>query len=527
MIHGSDLRHFLRSSMVAVARLHNRVVLFAAGCVLLLSGWMVALVAVSRSLFLENDESFTVSCLDLTPLQMLHAVGADGTPPLHYMAVKAWSCVAGNDIASLRILSVALIAASLPLAFKLANYCVVGRSMPGWIAVVLTASAANIVVQATTARFYALAVVLVLLSHNALLDFLASGRRPAYWGIVAGLAMLAHHFALFSFIGQIGFVAGLVFVERRNNRDYAHLMRGLGVALTGAFATYSWWLPVFILQAKEVHADFWIPPINGEWTLHVLSYVMLSTTGLPVAIIGIALFAAVCFARIGCARKTQEPEGELGALNARRIDWYLLTQFVSPFVFCIGISILSGRSVLQERYLVMCQVSWVCLLARALGEGEMIAIKWIGVIVLCCTATVGVFHDVSLRRQKSLGAAESLKYLEAACLPSDVVITKSAWDLNVCRYYLGRHRHEVRLVQATVPITTNFGHQGHLSVLKREDMFILDDLGANSRWRRVLLWNGAESTERARLPPAYVKIGTRCFGEDDSAAFDVDEYAVK
>jgi hypothetical protein len=514
--------------MRSIVKPQNRAVLTIVGCILAFFVWVVFLIVVSGSLFLENDESFTVRAIRAPPLEMLKAVGADGTPPLHYIVLKAWSCFAGNDIAWLRLLSIVSAAASLPLVFRLANRCTVGSSAPGWIAVVLSASAANIIVQAITARFYAMALFLILLSHITLLDFVASGKRPACWGIVAGLAMLAHHFALFSFLGQIGFVTALVFVERHRHRDYTPLLRGLCLALAAAFAVYSWWLPVFICQAREVHADFWIPPINGEWVLHVLAYVMLSTTGMPAAIVGIALFVAVIFVRAGFNRMQRREEVQWGALNRQSVDLYLLIQFVLPFACCIGISFLTGRSILQERYLVMCQVSWICLLARAIGEGKPVRLKMFGLVALCSTAIIGIFHDISLRSQRTRGGVESLAFIKEHWLPSDKVITGNGWDLNVCRYYLSRAscaQGEVLLIQGSAPITTNFGHQGHLSVLDREEIFVPD--GLELRSHRVWVWSGAEATQCPSLPPAYVKIGTHRFGKDGLTAFNVDEYEVQ
>jgi hypothetical protein len=152
-------------------------------------------------------------------------------PPLYYVLAHLWLAL-GRDEATLRLLSVLLGAAAVPLLGAVG--ALVGGRGVGLAAAWLLAVAPAHVFYSRDARMYPLLVLLCLAGPLALLRALQTG-RARWWAawLLAGLAAMAtHYFALFPLVGQAAYLA---WARRRGGMRLALL----GLAL-GAGALLAW-----------------------------------------------------------------------------------------------------------------------------------------------------------------------------------------------------------------------------------------------------------------------------------------------
>jgi len=198
----------------------------------------------------------------------MDAVGfSESAPPLYYAAAWLWTQVAGTDEVGLRSLSALAGAASVPVAF------LVGRDLRlrgngsiddpmgssidqraqrvGILAAALVAVNPMLVWYSQEARAYALFALLTSLSLLYFVRGLEHGRRRdlTLWGLVSGLALATHYFAIFPIVAE---AAWLLWRRRREAARGAAVLAAFGLLLA----------PLAIHQMSYGHAD-WI----GNFTL--------------------------------------------------------------------------------------------------------------------------------------------------------------------------------------------------------------------------------------------------------------------
>lgn len=175
----------------------------------------------------------------------MDAVGfSESAPPLYYALAWLWVQIAGTGEYGLRSFSALAGVATVPVVFLLAAELRDRRA--GIVAAALVAVNPMLVWYAQEARAYAL---LVLFCSISLLYFVRSLRRGrprdlTLWGLVSGLALATHYFAIFPIAAEA------LWLWLRRGRS---AMRGLLVF--GAFAALL--APLVIHQASYGHAE-WI-----------------------------------------------------------------------------------------------------------------------------------------------------------------------------------------------------------------------------------------------------------------------------
>jgi hypothetical protein len=121
---------------------------------------------------------------------------------------------------------------------------------------------------------------------------------------------------------------------------------GLGTALL-----FAPWLPAFLRQSRGVRESYWISPVG----LASLERALVSWgTGLEPAGVVPRLALVVVW---GVAAWSAWRNGRAGL--------FLATQAAAPWLLAVGLSILSGRPIFLERYLVFAQFSLLVLLGLA------------------------------------------------------------------------------------------------------------------------------------------------------------------
>jgi mannosyltransferase len=184
----------------------------------------------------------------------MDAVGfSESAPPLYYALAWLWTQVTGTAEVGLRSFSALAGVATVPVAYLLGAQLRGQRT--GILAAALVATNPMLVWYAQEGRAYAL---LVLLTSLSLLYFVRAldhgrGRDLTIWGVVSGLALATHYFAIFAIAAE---AAWLLVRHRRN------AMRGL--LIFGAFALAL--APLVIHQASYGHAEW----ISGNSLAHRL-----------------------------------------------------------------------------------------------------------------------------------------------------------------------------------------------------------------------------------------------------------------
>jgi mannosyltransferase len=173
---------------------------------------------------------------------------SESTPPLYYALAWVWTQVTGTGEWGLRSLSAVAGVATVPVAYLLGAE-LRGRRAGLWAAA-LVAVNPMLLWYSQEARAYALLVLLSAVSFLFALRAMRSGRRRdlLWWGLLSGLAVATHYFAVFPILAEI------VLVWRRRGRA---TLPGLGVlaAICAALA------PLAHHQMAIGHAD-WIGNFN-------------------------------------------------------------------------------------------------------------------------------------------------------------------------------------------------------------------------------------------------------------------------
>jgi mannosyltransferase len=273
---------------------------------------------------------------------------ADHNMALYYALLGAWVRLFGHGEIALRSLSVLFFAASVPIAYLLAEALFgqrVARS-----AGLLLACNSMLVHFAQEVRGYMLAVLLLLISGLALVRLLE--RRKLGWalvhGIASGLSLYGHLFALWVAIAQACAVCWLL---RRADSPRGLLLLSQGIA--GSIA-----LPL-LLQAFATGAGqiSWIhrPTWRSAWE----SLVMWSGGGQLLAAAYGAGFLGFSAIALGRSRAARLPES-VG--NVLVLSWWWV-----PIALTFGISLL-WTPIVHPKYLLVIVPALVIGVAVALDR---------------------------------------------------------------------------------------------------------------------------------------------------------------
>jgi hypothetical protein len=396
--------------------------------------------------FLYSDECFTWRVCRLPLLEMLQRVGADTLPPLHFVVLKAWMAMFGDAPWSLRMPSVLAGLACAPAAYFVVKEACRLHPRAAWGAALTMALISLNAVQITHSRIarpYPLAELAGLCATWLLLRALRTARDAAagepvetspsnvcWWiayGAVAGLFCLGHHFAFFTLAAHgvvaLGMAIWLAFKRRR--AFASSTLFGMVTGVLTAVAVYSPWLPVFMAQAQRTTTWFWVPSRGFEATL-VAAYEW--NVGLPPENAWLA--GATLLGLLGAALAL------LG--RATLAGWLFSLMFAAPWLFTLAFSMLSGRPLLQERYLLFANAGMLMLLGGAYCEMRTTALRiaylaMLGWLFLPASAAL-----VSSLPTDAPAMEKAMTSLRSQYRDGDVVTVSLPQTVNIAKYYAHR-----------------------------------------------------------------------------------------
>ena len=238
----------------------------AAGAVLLMTG------ITHESLWF--DEAYTGALVKRSMADIIRITGRDNHPPLYYLALRAFTRVAGNTVFSLRAFSVlgALLLAALgigPVRRALGNRA-------GFIYTILSLIAPIAVSMAQEARMYTWAAFLVTgCALYAYFSLLAN--RTKDWLLFGAFGLAAaytHYYALLAVAVVSAFVFAAMAIKKKR------LLPFLYVA-SAALLAYLPWLVSLSGAVGRVKESYWIPPVTGEVIQKVFTYPFNSKFSIP------------------------------------------------------------------------------------------------------------------------------------------------------------------------------------------------------------------------------------------------------
>ena len=182
------------------------------------------------------DEALSVSIAALPTGALLEALRHDGSPPLYYLVLRAWTAVFGSGDAAVRSLSGVVSVAALAPAWLLGRRA--GGRRAATAALVALASSPFAIRYATEARMYALVVLLSALLGLGLYRAAEPRPRLARAGVAActALLLLTHYWSMF----LLATVAAVLAVRARRPERRAAALGSLAAMGAGALAFLPW-----------------------------------------------------------------------------------------------------------------------------------------------------------------------------------------------------------------------------------------------------------------------------------------------
>lgn len=426
---------------------------------------------------LTSDEAFSWRLTRHPVGELLGRAAQDVHPPFYYLVLDGWVNALGEAPAALRGLSVVAGLLTIALAFALVQEAtrLDGRG-PGLtgaaLAAILIAIHATQVVQGRNARMYALGTALATGSAWLLLRAQRSARRRlawwTAWGLAAAAAVATHYYLSFTIVAQAAWAA----LRRNQPRRMRELVLGGLVALI-AFAP---WAPILWRQLAQVRAAYWIPPLTSKAVAEgVARWALGFDAGgaSPWVAIAVALSLA-------------------SAARTGRAGRFFALQAAAPWAMGVVVSVLMGRPIVLERYMLFAQVFLLCAWAVGLATLEPRGVRTATAAALALLLGSGLVAVVRTYPAEPPALAAAARFLKRQAGSEDLVVVESPRALNKLRYYARQVDGEGLDIRAALPERVPLSpHVSHIVSLTDAEQIAADAVFASGA---PTVWRGREST---------------------------------
>jgi hypothetical protein len=425
---------------------------------------------------LTSDEAFSWRLTRYPGADMLRRASQDVHPPLYYLVLDRWLDLFGDGPSALRGLSVVAGLLTIALAFALVDEAarLDGRRCRtgAVLAALLVAIHATQVVQSRNARMYALGTALAAGGAWLLLRAQrAIGGRWAWWaawGLAAAAAVATHYYLAFTAAAQAAWAAA--------RRERPRRTREVALGALVAVAAFAPWAPALWRQARQVRAEYWIPPIT---TTVLVEGAARWALGIPAG--GASLLVAIAVAA-----------SLLAAARAGRAGRFFAMQAAAPWVLGLVVSLMAGRPIVLERYMLFAQVFLLCAWAVAVARLEPRPLRIAGAAGLVILLGAGLVSTVRDFPAEPPAMANAARFLKRQVGPDDLVVVESPRALNKLRYYARQVDGERLDIRAALPERVPLSpHVSHVVSLADSDAVAVDGVFASAA---ATVWRGREST---------------------------------
>jgi len=401
--------------------------------------------------------------------EIVERLPGDAHPPLYYLVCKVWATFLGDSLVSLRGLAVVFGLAGAAVLCRLtwqtintirgvhpssnpkAGTTATGATLDcsschgaSLFVCALAALSAGQVFAASNARMYALGLLLAMLSAWALWQACQSSSALTFWWPAYALATAAfcytHYFAFFAVAAQAIFVAGFCVFRRA-----VHVAAGWLYACLLVGISYAHWVPIFLAQAGDVEAGWWVPAPTPEVTERLCLQWLSGTEGPE-------LWPARAWLSL------------LGAIIAWTLwrggapAWFFFLQAFVPWVCVIAVYSLGTVSLLQLHYFAFAQAALLGLWGVAWAVLPGWPQRGLLIVVLGLPLVWGL---VEYRRQLPDGPpalAHAAAFVKETYQEGDWFLVEDHRKLNLFRYYTT----EAGLPWLTVKCRLSLFQKGHV-----------------------------------------------------------------
>ncbi|MBN1937737.1 MAG: glycosyltransferase family 39 protein [Anaerolineae bacterium] len=394
--------------------------------------WLIG----SKGLWL--DEAFSVWLARQPWAAMMRwIVQIDQHPPLYYILLHGWIAL-GDGEATIRALSALFSALTIPLIFALGRTLIDGRA--GLLAALLLALSPFHIRFAQETRMYALLAFNAVLSMLAVARLLKAPHVRVWWAIYTvftALTMLTHNTAVLFPIAINGIILSLILAQRLGVETGLALppLKHWLIAQAGVLALWGFWLPAFVIQARGVYAEFWLPPPTWGKIAETLKNFLCAflPDDLGAGHLIWLVYAAVFGLGIYHLRR------RLGTLIL------LLGLFLIPFLGDLLVSL--KRPIFYDRTLIWTTVPLYLLLAAGLTSMRW---RW-SVIQIVLLVILNIFslqrYYVHFEKEEWDKAAA---YVAGQARPDDLLLFNATWVQIPFDYYLDRF--DLQVQERGVPV---------------------------------------------------------------------------
>ncbi|MEM7035412.1 MAG: glycosyltransferase family 39 protein [Bacteroidota bacterium] len=368
---------------------------------------LMLLALVLRLLYISGnpmylDETASVFIAQMTFGDVVEAVARDNNPPLYYVLLHGWMRLAGDGPEAVRLLSVLLSVACVPVVVAIGRRFFNVRV--ALYAAVLFVFSEMLIYYSNEARTYTLVTFLVLLSFHRLLIFLESGqwKDVILLGTFNFLLLMSHYMAGMVMVLQAFAVVAVAWRNWRMIGRFVVVHLGVGLVF---FPWFLYW------QASMMKNVSWVAPTS--WKL--VHFVLLVFSGSKgwLAVFGLLMGLGGPLALIWNwrKRKTKE-ERKAGPSELEKVG--VLALWGLGGMALLGLFSVWVVPAFRENYALFTLPGLLLLLAWIWSEMPLPhALRWTGFVLAVLLMLGG--HNFNMRHQKRWDkVSELLHHLDDA-----------------------------------------------------------------------------------------------------------------
>ncbi|MBC7812466.1 MAG: glycosyltransferase family 39 protein [Burkholderiales bacterium] len=388
---------------------------------------------------LEGDDAFSLALSHNDTGELvsgLMTLRLDVHPPLHFLALKGWTALAGESLLALRLMNILADVLAGALLVRLAGRAFGQRAsilaLALWLPAPLLIYADNLI------RMYALLVPLVTGGALCVVEAPRS-KRAAWWYIgAAGFALAAMWSHILGVVALAAYAAGIIsniFLRIKGDpasRPYKSALMGIGALMVAAVLYLPFALPVLDVyrSGRTLGAEF--SPVNFTSPLEIPGTILATTLAHRalnsplVGLIVLLLFAAGSIWLLSKVRR----------VGARRA----LPLLLMTWVVIIALSVLAwAAGFYKPRYLApfvpLMLATWagIILINIRVGALRQAPLRLVALVILFVVTLTGLVTD--LKRDGRDDWVAAARFVQQRERPGDSIIVIPDWGQEAFRFH--------------------------------------------------------------------------------------------
>ncbi|GAC1412323.1 MAG: glycosyltransferase family 39 protein [Candidatus Doudnabacteria bacterium] len=471
------------------------------------------------SISLWHDEAFSALLIRYPWHEMFYRIGLDVHPPAYYIALRLWSYLWGNSLASLRGFSVFFGVGTVYASYLFVK-AAFKREELALAAALLVAINPFQIQYVTEARMYTFGTFVIMLSAYFLVKAFENESKKFWIAFAAAtsLAMYTHYYLFFS-VFAIGLFA-LYFAVRKYGSKTKEYRNFVGAYFL-VFLSYIPWLKTFKFQFSQVQDNYWIPKID-RWSVLETNFRLLTGSGAdPSKLrIDIILFFTAAFSLYLIYSIYKK--------NNEKAKYLILLAILVPFLGALALSL--KQSIYLDRYFLFSALFYTIALTIFIFDVQNTKLRYVllSIIILMSIFNWARFWT-DLKVEDKPGMAQAAQYLNNNVGPNDHLDIASSFEYFNFKYY--NHTGVTPLLYTPGIISINqLPHFSGTAILTNQDLIQDFNNGTKPGDTAWILWTNAFGGSKPNTPANWIQINEK--GSQDVRPYPgtwivVTEYMVR